>query len=143
MLKFESQAIVEHMIGPDKRVHEVVKNFVEGIHQLEELYKKSYTVLENLPEELETGVETGPEELIRHYRNVAEIHTAMISCYHNLLTSYYAFRKCAEANDAVKSEFMKVPGSFNDISAQLKVIIEDNAAYLASLERLLEETVIV
>jgi hypothetical protein len=141
MLKFGKEAIVEHMIGPDKRVHEVVKNFVEGIHQLEELYKRSYTVLENLPSELETGIDTGSDELIRHYRNVAEIHTAMINCYHNLLTSYYSFKKCAETHDAVKAEFSKVPGSFSEISAQLKVIIEDNATYLASLERLLEEAV--
>lgn len=141
MLKFELEAIVEHMIGPDKRVHEVVKNFVDSIHQLEELYKKSYTVLENLPSELETGIDTGSEELIKHYRNVAEIHTALINCYHNLLTSYYAFRKSAETHDAVRAEFTKVPGSFNDISRQLKVIIDDNASYLASLERLLEDTV--
>jgi len=143
MLKFELEAIVEHMIGPDKRVHEVVKDFVESIHQLEELYKKSYSVLENLPSELETGIETGSEELIKHYRNVAEIHTSMINRYHNLLTSYYAFRRCAETHDAVKAEFMKVPGSFSDISAQLKVIIDDNASYLASLEKLLEDTVTV
>ena len=129
------------MIGPDKRVHDVVKNFVESIHQLEDLYKRSFTVLENLPSELETGINTGSDELIKHYRNVAEIHTAMINCYHNILTSYYAFRKCAETHEAVKGEFAKVPGSFSDISAQLKVIIDDNGAYLASLERLLEDAV--
>lgn len=131
------------MIGPDKRVHEVIKDFVEGIHQLEDLYKRSFAVLENLPTELETGVDAGTEELIRHYRNVAEIHTALINNYHNLLTSYYAFRKCAESHDAVKNEFSKVPGSFSQISGQLKAIIEENGAYLQSLERLLEEAVTV
>jgi hypothetical protein len=140
-IKFVGEEIVDIMIGPDKRVHEVVKNFVEGIHQLEDLYKKSFTALENLPSELETGVSTGPDELLKHYRHVAEIHIALMNCYHQLLGSYYAFRKCAETHEAVRNEFSKVPGSFSEISSQLKIIIEENGIYLQSLEQLLEESV--
>lgn len=135
------KAIVENMIGPDKKVHEVVRNFVENIHRLEDLYKKSFMVLENLPSELETGIHAGPDEILKHYRNVAEIHTSLMNSYHDLLTAYYAFRKCAETNNAVREEFSKVPGTFTEISAQLKSIIDENAVYLASLERLLEEEV--
>lgn len=135
------KAIAEKMIGPDKKVHEVVKTFVDNIHRLEDLYKKSFMVLENLPSELETGISAGPDEILRHYRNIAEIHTSMINCYHELLSAYYAFRKCAETHNAVREEFSKVPGTFSEISAQLKSIIDENAVYLASLERLLEEEV--
>lgn len=130
------------MIGPDKTVHEVIKNFVEDIHQLEDLYKRSFVVLENLPSEFETGENTGPDEILKHYRNVAEIHTGLISRYHQLLASYYAFRKCAETNEAVRNEFNKIPGSFNEISAQLKSIINENAAYLQTLEQLLQDAVV-
>lgn len=141
MRKFVIEAIVDNMIGPDKRVHEVVKDFVDSIHRLEDLYKKLFLVFENLPTELETGENNGPGEILKHYRSVADIHTALINSYHDLLTSYYSFRKCAEGNEAVKAEFGKIPGSFSEISAQLKSIIDENATYLSSLEKLLEETV--
>lgn len=121
----------------NKEAHPVINEFSENLHRLNILYKRSYTVLQHLPEEIETGVYKGNSEILQHYNHVFEVYRELNYTYRNLLQGYNKFREAAKEDNKVAEEFHKIPSNFLEVSAQLKGIIENNKSYLVTLEQLL------
>lgn len=117
--------------------HRVVGDFAESLNDIQKLYTRSFTALEKLPGELETGNFAGYDEILSHYTDISEIYTEMVQSYHSLLSNFHQFKAISRTNIDVKAEFNKLPVNFHEVSSQLKSIIECNKTYIDELEQLL------